>query len=129
MKAKNIHKLNETYHDLIQRHVISGYDKSDERLSTGICEACQVTLMEDSRKNFDRDIHFFDHSQVKLSYQTRSKSQQKCECLVCKRTRCTIGPIVGSKAKNLFEDQKSYPIGKKKSVKVCNKILRYLHLA
>lgn len=69
-KAKDIRKLNETYHDLKQTR---GYDKSDDRLPTGIRGTCRVTLMEYNCENFDRDIHLFDHSQVYLSYQTRPK--------------------------------------------------------
>ena len=106
---------------MIQRHLISGYDKNDERLPSGICGTCRVTLMEYSHGNFKRDIHLFDHSKVNFSYQTRSKSQQKCECLICKRARCTIGPIVGGKTKQApGRPQKNPSNEKKKPVKLCN---------
>ena len=84
-KGKNVISISEEVHRLINNHAIYGYSLDDERLPSGICGTCRLTLMEYDKGIFKRPLKLYDHSKIAIRYQTRTQTERsKCTCVVCK---------------------------------------------
>lgn len=73
---------------MIREYAIDGYSDLDDRLPSGICGTCRLTLSEYSKGVFNRPLMKYDHSTVAIRYETRSSQVEKiCQCVVCEIAR------------------------------------------
>lgn len=78
-RSKDMRKINSKQWETIEKYLVSGLNREDERLPKVLCSTCRLAVSEYARGIFDRDINLFDHSKVEGS----SLITRDHTCLVC----------------------------------------------
>ena len=78
--------INEKHRQIIDEHVITGYNDDDDRLPLALCCTCRLVLDRYGRNDFSKDLAVFDHSKLS-SPRMATRNSQSCDCLVCEVAR------------------------------------------
>ena len=120
-KGQNVISISKNVHRMIHEYAIDGYSDDDDRLPSGICGTCRLTLSEYSKGVFKRPLTKYDHSTVAIRYETRSQVEKICQCVVCEiaRGKSTDGgtskakrgrPSLSTTTSKVFKSSSSYRI-------------------
>jgi uncharacterized CHY-type Zn-finger protein len=98
-KAKDMQRVTDNLHSLIERHAMTGYDRDDWRLPTAICGTCRSILIRKERGDCSAEIEVFDYSEIGALPRTRSQTSAGCECTICAIARSSINAMIAGSPK------------------------------
>lgn len=135
-KTKTMRNITKTAHKIIQEHIVSGYDESDDRLPTMLCSNCYTIIYEYNAANFTHVIPIFDYSSLKQNLRPNTRNAIQCDCKVCEIARSSTtsnfsptviqkrkpGPVKQNVASHSLDVLECPP----SALKICSKCLTFL---
>lgn len=81
-KSKDMRILSEKMWIIIEKFIVQGIDRNDDRLPCALCSTCSRVIREFSVGNFTRHINV-ERIEIQKVVQTRQTTREGCSCIVC----------------------------------------------
>lgn len=83
-KTKEMRKITPAQRQVIDQHLMEGYDHEDRRLPSALCGNCRTIVQKYASGDFSKTIEIFDYSEVGNGPPMPTRSASACTCLLCK---------------------------------------------